>query len=94
MERLEHRRLSLEQRRASLTAPTPPADRPAPRLVLHRIDRAIGATRLPVRVWQVIAGSGVGSLAAGFFWIVVAGWWRQATAEALAWEAGPPNERA
>lgn len=68
----------LEQRRGDLMAPMSQAGpvTTAPRMTLTRIDRAVGATRLPSHIWTTLLCSGMGSFLLGVLLAALRFWWQ------------------
>ena len=76
LERLELRRVQL------VTPPLVPAEPRPTRYVLHRIDRAVSATRLPMRIWWTLGAAGLSAVLLGLVALGVTHWWQEATAGA------------
>ena len=73
LERLELRRVQI------VTPPLVPAEPRAIKYVLHRIDRAVSATRLPIRVWHTLGAAGLSAVLLGLVALGVTHWWQEAT---------------
>lgn len=70
----------LEARRGALQAPQPLAEPAPPRLTLLWIDRAVGATRTPVHVWQSLLAGPLLGATCGILWALTRTAWLEATA--------------
>lgn len=71
----------LDAKRVALTAPPAPSLPAPPRMTLTRIDRAVGATRLPSHIWWTLASGCTGALLVGVLGAFLRHWWREEMVE-------------